>query len=185
MRRTRVARSILTMTIALGITVLVVLSCCDPIRLYREHAERIRLNREHAEFDRVDAEVGVLNDRYRKGDAAEARRSLLKVEQILNQVHTKSLAFMGHRLNYSRLYALERAVGNEDLANMYLVKLEYWIILELEARGIPPENVAFNFRGMTGDGAVRFIRNWDRDVNDGKDPEYLNHIKKTPSASAP
>ena len=160
------------MTTALGITVMVVLSGCDPIRLYREHAE----------FDRVDAEVGVLNDRYRKGDAAEARQSLLKVEQILNQVHTKSLAFIGHHLNYSRLYALERAVGSEDLANMYLLKLEYWIILELEARGIPPENVAFNFRGMTGDGAVRFIRGWDRDVNGGKDPEYLNHIKTMPPA---
>jgi hypothetical protein len=119
-----------------------------------------------------------------KGDAAEARRSLLKAEQVLNQVHTKSLAFIGHRLNYSRLYALERAVGNEDLANIYLVKLKYWIIPELEARGIPPENVAFNFRGVSGDGAVRFIRDWDRGV-DGRDPEYLRNIKKTPSSLVP
>ena len=123
-----------------------------------------------AEWDRAEAEIVILNDGYMKGDLEGARQNLLKAERSWIKC-TKIFASRGQTLNYDRLYALERAAGNTDMTDIYLVKAKYWLVVDMELRHFSSEQIAAHLRRLTPDGVVNGILHWDRKAfTEGKVP---------------
>ncbi len=152
MKRPWTVRSIPILAMLLGTIASVILNGCDRIQRYRRDAE----------WNRAEAEIGILNDGYMKGDLEGARQNLLKAERYLDQVHYKYLQARGQALNYDRLYALERAAGNADVTDVYLVKVKYWVVVDMELRHFTSEQIAAHLRSLTPDGVVNGILQWDR-----------------------
>ena len=128
----------------------------------------------------LDNELATLRGNYMKAHAEEARQNLLKAERLIAQTAVCSNTVdtvipRMNRLNYARLYALERALGNVDMADIYFVKMKYWYVVALEMRGTSADVIAFALRKMTADDVVRDILVWDHDQT-GQVPQYVKDL---------
>jgi hypothetical protein len=72
------------------------------------------------------------------------------------------------------LYSLDRFCGSNDLSDLDLIKARYWAVRSEELHGdSPAECNTYLEKFATGDHLFAFIKKWDKDANNGRDPTYM------------
>ncbi|MGD1084178.1 MAG: hypothetical protein ABSA47_05405 [Verrucomicrobiota bacterium] len=115
-----------------------------------------------------------LYELYLSGDYKQAKDNLDRIVE-LNQITEQPLNDRAHALffTYARMYALERTVGNDNLAEAELVKSRYWALLEAESGGHNDTEAGEYVKPMTGDFIFNFIVQWDERASGGRGPNYM------------
>ena len=121
---------------------------------------------------------------YMTGDLEQARQGL---KQTISHYEESSVLDSKTRaefleLDYDRLYVLEKRCGNQNAADIALIKARYWRTRSLELNGVTgAEEVATESLDTP---EKRMKRVDDFDKGDGKTgPKYLQYIEGTKSES--
>jgi len=122
---------------------------------------------------------------YMTGNLEQARQSL---NQTIN--HYEESKFLDAKtqagfleLDYDRLYVLEKRSGNQDAADIALIKARYWRFRSLELNGVTGSEEATIEALDTPEKRMKRVVNFD--AGDGKfSPKYLQDLEgpksKTP-----
>lgn len=134
--------------------------------------EKRKLNAEQKAIIQQDEKLA---ESYLKGDVAHARKCLLKEAALLKNVTILVPSGRAQLLAtaFSRLYVLEMRDGNTNAAAADLIKLRYWSLENEELSGTPPEEAARLVNRLSCERIVASIDRLDKDVNEGKEPEYV------------
>jgi hypothetical protein len=112
---------------------------------------------------------------YLNGDQAEARRSLEQAAKLLESstvLEPSGRAFHLF-LTHSRLYALDKRIGDGPRAEAELAEIHYWLVKRLESLGLPAQQVADELREYDVERIMKFVDQTDRKVNSGGVPKYV------------
>jgi len=116
---------------------------------------------------------------YLDGGRDEARRSIVQANRLVEEAsisHFEENRAFALFLGYGRLYALDHRAGNNELAELDLIKARYWALRSSEAHGDTPTEVAkYVDRFATSDRLLEFIDTWERKANHGREPKYIQH----------
>ncbi len=143
------------------------------------------------EYNHDSEQIRALTSVYFTGSVDEVRASLLKEEDLLNQVlakHPQSddcsapkrAASMRLRFVYGRLLTLETLEGNTNAATMYFEKFRSLCAGGLRDANLSSNEVAAGLKKITPEGCVQFILKTDKEVNDGKEPNYMTELNAAP-----
>ncbi len=155
----------------LGFILLAALAGCSP----REHIKAVQ---QKASFEADSA----LYRQYLMSDLPEARQALLKEAEYLGRA--KGYAPMDQAfavsLTFARLSALEHRAGNEDAAELAMVKARYWFLQHFELATTSEHNRPL--KEIVGLSAPKRLLEMsekiDKGNTDGKGPKYLQDLAK-------
>ena len=117
---------------------------------------------------------------YLAADVLHARQileqtvKLLENEKVLERVGLARDLFQ----EYSRLYVLDKRVGNEDSAEVELIKARYWLVCVSEFSGLPSNKVMENVRPANASDILAMVDKQDKLATGGIGPKYLKEIAK-------
>ena len=146
------------------------------------------MKRFHDENDKLYQE-------YITSDLAQARKALEKMaEHTSAEIRVSGPAIgvdfgLYHVLfiDYARLYALEKRAGNEDMAEAWLIKARYWLLLKLEQAGtMSIQDRMDGFRRVgDADHLLHAVTVLDTGADgEGKGPKYLQEIDSMRAANS-
>jgi len=116
-----------------------------------------------------------LFETYLEGDAASAKQSLEKEIELLENGRVP--LYMPRQATVlfaecSRLYALEKRLGNDTSAELALIKARYWNLRRYEADGNLTTNKLDELRSFTPEKILKTIDASDKLHTQGKGPRY-------------
>jgi len=131
-----------------------------------------------AREEAMSAEFGRLYRQYLSGDPEEARASL---EKIIEEVTSADISDYGKadylRLAYERLFVLDSRLGNQDAADIYLLKAKYWTVRMSEELNERPDRIAATIGVETAE-YLSDIERVDKGATNGRGPAYLDFISE-------
>ena len=121
---------------------------------------------------------------YLVADVNHARQILERKLQLLEgdvELERNGWAH-AHFMDYSRLYVLEKHIGNEDGAEADLIKARYWFLQSGELGKMPIGQVMEEVRKFDANRIFEMVDNQDSSATGGKGPNYLKDLRASGSA---
>jgi hypothetical protein len=130
------------------------------------------------EVDELHEKERLLYATYFTGDANHARKSL--EEEVCLLESSKALVPSGQAgalfVVHSRLYVLEKRLGNGIRAEANMIKARYWYLRGGELQGSSIDKVIEEIEAGTPERIMDMIDKLDKEVNNGNGPKYLQDI---------
>jgi len=118
--------------------------------------------------------------KYLAGDVAQARESMEQsVRLIEGETVLSPIEHTAYLLNdYCHLYALEKRVGNESAASIYLKKAIEWNLKSLDLLDITEERRKEDIKSFDAEYIMWLSDDMDKGENKGNLPFYVQNIPK-------
>ena len=120
----------------------------------------------------VERKLDLLYHAYLRGNYDQASQSMLDYLGVVPTIKTPHGRAYNYVFAYSRLYSIEASVGNNGLADLYLIKLRYWSITASETADIGRNEIIESVKSLTSSNYVAFVDEWDKAHNGGRQANY-------------
>ena len=127
-----------------------------------------RLNALQSELDRLYRD-------YLTNDISSARRAMTQAVSLIESFKPASVVEETLWLGYARLHLLEAAAGNQDLARLYYEKARYWLMTNMERRGIAAAEIVRKMADFTPEQCREAALSWDRVFTEGRGPRFVQN----------
>ena len=117
--------------------------------------------------------VDRLYETYLNGSVDQARDALQEAAKLIDQIPSDRGRARGLYLVYARLYALEARENRPDLAEIYLVKIKYWLVRGAEIGNKSVEEISTTLKALTTNACIEFVDDWDKRNSNGRGANYL------------
>lgn len=125
----------------------------------------------------TESRVADLLIKYREVSAGEARDCLLKAAALVEGAKLSEYAKAGlNEFIFMRLFVLEKRLGDNILAEGYLVKARYWYLRRENLSLTPDVKAAHDVMGLTPSKIEELVDEFDNAKTGGRGPAYLQHM---------
>jgi len=131
---------------------------------------------QHALLDEQDK----LYQAYLTADVYQARQILQQKVKLFENDTILERSGLARDLfqEFSRLYAFDKRVGNNDSAEVDLIKAHFWLVRDFELGGLSSDKVMEKVRTANADDILAMVDKQDKMASNGKGPKYIQDVIK-------